>query len=58
MSSVVIFDILYTETQRVWLHPSETLENDLVFKAAVEVFVWEDNRVENNHLRRDGHVTT
>lgn len=33
------------------------LENDLVLKATVEVFVWEDNRVEYDHLGGDGHIT-
>lgn len=34
------------------------LENNLVFEATVEVFVWEDNRVEYNHLGGDVYVTT
>lgn len=29
----------------------------MVFEATVEVFVWEDNRVEYNHLRGDVYVT-
>lgn len=33
------------------------LENDLVLEAAVEVFVWEDNRVEYDHLGGNGHIT-
>lgn len=34
------------------------LEDDLVFEASVEIFMWEDDGVENYHLRRDVDVTT
>lgn len=34
------------------------LEYDLVFEASVEVFMWEDDWVENYHLGRDVDVTT
>lgn len=36
----------------------DELEDDLVFEASVQVFVWEDDRVENHHLRWDVDVTT
>lgn len=69
MSHILIFDTLYTVTQsqrwapfvRRWLRGRQggvELENDLVFEASVEVFMWEDNRVENYHLGRDVDVTT
>lgn len=35
----------------------DTLQDDLVFKAAVEVFVRQDDGVEDDHFRRDRHVT-
>lgn len=66
MSHIFIFDTFYTVTQsqrvvggglRGWQRGVE-LEDDLVFEASVEIFMWEDDGVENYHLRRDVDVTT
>lgn len=70
MSHIFIFDTLYivTQSRRWWLSSlgdtwrgwrrGVELEYDLVFEASVEVFMWEDDRVENYHLGRDVDVTT
>lgn len=62
MSPIFIFDTLYTVTQsQRWFSGRQRgleLEYDLVFKASVEVFMWEDDRVENYHLGWDVDVTT
>lgn len=36
----------------------QILKDDLVFEAAVQIFVWKHNRVQYDHLRRNGHVAT
>lgn len=68
MSRIFTSDTLYTVTQsRCWwpspfgdwyVDGGSELEYDLVFEASVEVFVREDDRVENYHLGRDVDVAT
>lgn len=36
----------------------DELEDDLVLEAAVQIFVWEDDGVQNDHLGGNRHVTT
>lgn len=55
------FDIQYTVTQRQYQCVSfirNVLEDDLVFEAAVQVFMWENDGVEYNDLGGDAHITT
>lgn len=72
VSYLHFWNVIYSNSGAVLLsvppHPSEvvsarhhgedSLENNLVFEATAEVFVWEDDWVEYNHLRRDVYVTT
>lgn len=67
MSRIFTSDTLYTVTQSRcwwlssfgdWYRCGGELEYDLVFEASVEVFVREDDRVENYHLGRDVDVAT
>lgn len=39
-------------------HRKMTLQYDLVFEASIEVFVWQDDRVEYDDLGRDVYITT